>query len=320
MAELLGVVSGGAGLISLAIQLGDSALKLKRFYDNVRKAPQELEDLIFEIQTLGISLSEIDRTQHGQPGLPPDVMTGCRKWTQQIKEVADEMEKSIQKRRLLGAAKMALSRGRLNELCTKLERAKTLLMLAFQLYLSASLSSHGQMLARQVQQSREQTQLLGSMNGAVTQLPQQILLVVQENQRVPALEDPENMFLAVDEAQEPVGAEEQSQVRPRSQPFATKNRQSKPQYRLHFSNWFTCRTWELASTRGRDVWSVQIRTWNIRPDNAPIFKLCKAGDMAGVRKLIAGGEASVFDMDSSYKETTLHVRSSVASLVKLGLD
>lgn len=45
MAELLGVVSAGAGLVSLSSQLLDSAQKLKRFYDDGVNAPETLEKL-----------------------------------------------------------------------------------------------------------------------------------------------------------------------------------------------------------------------------------------------------------------------------------
>lgn len=36
MAEVVGVVTGGAGLLSLSIQLLESARKLEQFYSNVR--------------------------------------------------------------------------------------------------------------------------------------------------------------------------------------------------------------------------------------------------------------------------------------------
>jgi len=42
---ILGVVSAGAGLLSLAIQLGESAQKLKSFTDSMRNAPVTLRDL-----------------------------------------------------------------------------------------------------------------------------------------------------------------------------------------------------------------------------------------------------------------------------------
>jgi len=54
MAEVvLGVVASGAGLASLAIQLFESAKKLKSFRDVVKNAPDLLDELILDLETMG---------------------------------------------------------------------------------------------------------------------------------------------------------------------------------------------------------------------------------------------------------------------------
>lgn len=63
MAELLGLVSGGAGLMALSIQLLDSAQKLKAFYSQFRNAPQTLETLSSDLETLALMLQELERSR-----------------------------------------------------------------------------------------------------------------------------------------------------------------------------------------------------------------------------------------------------------------
>ena len=46
---ILGVAAGGAGLMSLSIQLAESAVKLRRVYHSMRNAPETLKDVVDEI-------------------------------------------------------------------------------------------------------------------------------------------------------------------------------------------------------------------------------------------------------------------------------
>jgi hypothetical protein len=48
MAEIFGAVASGAGLLSLSIQLLDSAQRLKGFYNATENAPQTVADLSFD--------------------------------------------------------------------------------------------------------------------------------------------------------------------------------------------------------------------------------------------------------------------------------
>lgn len=50
MAEILGVVSGGAGLASLAIQLLASSRDIKQFFESARGAPEALARLALELR------------------------------------------------------------------------------------------------------------------------------------------------------------------------------------------------------------------------------------------------------------------------------
>ena len=47
MAEIVGFVSAGAGVLSLAIQLSENVVKIRRFSSSVKNAPAILNDLSF---------------------------------------------------------------------------------------------------------------------------------------------------------------------------------------------------------------------------------------------------------------------------------
>jgi len=61
MAELLGLVSGTAGLASLAIELLECAKKLERFHDDMHDAVAKLDNLIFDIETIKFTLQVLHR-------------------------------------------------------------------------------------------------------------------------------------------------------------------------------------------------------------------------------------------------------------------
>lgn len=61
--EVFGVVTGGAGLVSLGLQLGDNARRLKKLYHTVKDAPESLQLLSFELETMALSLELLQRQQ-----------------------------------------------------------------------------------------------------------------------------------------------------------------------------------------------------------------------------------------------------------------
>jgi hypothetical protein len=60
MAEVFGAVASGVGLVSLALQLVDSAQKLKKLYNTTRDAPTTVADLCFELETMSLSLRQLN--------------------------------------------------------------------------------------------------------------------------------------------------------------------------------------------------------------------------------------------------------------------
>jgi len=139
MAEALGIAASGVGIASLAIQLGNSILKLKSFCDAVKNAPEEIRHLIEEIETLSLVLSESESSE--QPGLQvrPDstsrCLQFCQKATSILRSVVKDVEAEIERRGRFGRVKAVLKRDAIEKLRGRLMTAQSMLLLSNQMYL-----------------------------------------------------------------------------------------------------------------------------------------------------------------------------------------
>lgn len=57
---IFGVVAGGAGFVSLGLQLGDCAKRLKKIYSDCKDAPRFLSRLSFEIEIVAMALQMLE--------------------------------------------------------------------------------------------------------------------------------------------------------------------------------------------------------------------------------------------------------------------
>ena len=73
------------------------------------------------------------------------------------------------------------------------------------------------------------------------------------------------------------------------------------------TKWLTGRIWELATVHAQGRWDISIRTLNIRPMDAPIFRFCEDGNMTAVRDILATGRASILDCADRTEMTPLAV-------------
>ncbi|KAL5585437.1 hypothetical protein FOVSG1_014826 [Fusarium oxysporum f. sp. vasinfectum] len=80
MAELLGIVAGGAGLASLALQLVDGGQKLRQRYKNVKGLGGNISWLSEDIELIGKQLIQLEANGDDimQEQLGPIMMERCR--------------------------------------------------------------------------------------------------------------------------------------------------------------------------------------------------------------------------------------------------
>jgi hypothetical protein len=140
MAEMLCIVASGMGIASLAIQIGNSIMKLKDLWNAVKEAPEEVKYLIEEIGTLSLVLSEMGASWNeddgGQIGSAASkkCVDLCRKGADILGTVVREAEQEIAKRRRIGSVKMVLKKGLLDTLRDRLKTVQFMLMLSNQTY------------------------------------------------------------------------------------------------------------------------------------------------------------------------------------------
>jgi hypothetical protein len=133
MAEMLGIAS-------LAIQIGDSIVKLKDFWNAIKEAPEEVKYIIEEIEILSLVLLEIgangneDDMAQISSASSKKYLGLCRRGAEILGTVVRQAEQEIAKKKRIGSAKMVLKKGLLDTLRDRLKTVQFMLMLSNQTY------------------------------------------------------------------------------------------------------------------------------------------------------------------------------------------
>ncbi|MCJ1455558.1 hypothetical protein MMC28_005913 [Mycoblastus sanguinarius] len=92
MAEAIGVAASGIAIGTLAAQITSSIFKLKSYWDQIQNAPEDVRDLIEEVELLQHLLVDIEEDQQRNPisSLILD-STSMSKCLQQCKQGVDRL-------------------------------------------------------------------------------------------------------------------------------------------------------------------------------------------------------------------------------------
>ncbi|MCJ1461286.1 hypothetical protein MMC28_011668 [Mycoblastus sanguinarius] len=147
MAELVGVVASGISIGTLAAQITSSIVKLKTYWDEVQDAPEDIQDLIGEVEDLYLLLADLEEDQKRNPvsSLVLDntsissCLSHCKQGADRLKELADDLSTDFDARSKLrkkwASTKVVLKKDKLERYRKKLERAIRLLSLSHQIYI-----------------------------------------------------------------------------------------------------------------------------------------------------------------------------------------
>lgn len=309
MAEVFATVASGAGLASLGLQLVDCALKLKRFYESVEKAPKALDRLSREINTFALLLRHIDDTRERysveDSSLLQESIDLCFQSTEDIVSLSNQLDALIRKHQIPGRIYSVLRMRELMELCADLERGKNSLMLAFQLF-----------------DHRTQVQMMDASRNTAAQ---QSLLLLKHDQAIVHLRNERILrsgSFNLDQRSEDAVRQVDHSTRSSPSPLAVAykrpavaqasrvnefNRNRKP-YRFRMPLWFTNTIWEMTASRASGRWEVCLQTYNQRPAYSPIVKHYLSGSVDKVQRMFQDGQASPHDVYGDM--TPLEVRSS----------
>lgn len=264
---ILGVVSGGAGLLSLAIQLGESARKLKSFHDSMRNAPETLEDLEFDLQTMALSLEQLERHRQRDShdaALLARCIERCARCTDKIGQALDKMLALTARSKKMGKIYIAFKEKDVDKLLAELERAKSSLQLALAFYYSQE----------HARRSHDQPRILS----------------------IPAAE--QTVEVAAPDSPEPLYGDTATTLA--RSPGSRPGKQTSPfQIVLRLPTWWSAKIWHVAMSEAINGWNISIRTYNMRPYDSEIFHYCQTGHLTKVQELVEDGSASLSDVSSN---------------------
>ncbi|RYP07837.1 hypothetical protein DL765_008990 [Monosporascus sp. GIB2] len=148
MAEALGVAASGIAIAQVTSQVGVAVVKLKKFCDEVKDVPDDIANLLQQIDCLDPALCEAENSFEST-GLPAMLWndaaakrstTYCRNALKALTEIVDEMAVQIKHHRRLNrkvaSVKVVLRKDTLKKLEKRLENAVRMLTLAQQSYIA----------------------------------------------------------------------------------------------------------------------------------------------------------------------------------------
>ncbi|KAJ9609961.1 hypothetical protein H2200_006291 [Cladophialophora chaetospira] len=304
---VLGAVASGAGIISLSIQLAESALKLKRIYDAAKDAPRAISDIIDDLDTMAVALQQLE--EHRQPSYSSEALLArcidrCKKCAAVIQRLVDKMEDSMKRHPKSGRLYSAFKQRDVKELLDSLERAKTSLQIAHTIY-------HAE---EQRQRDRQHADALALYAEIMTGYAgrSQLALLHQHSswpqhsnhQTIPGSENTSTIHRTHVRVKD--GSSENAQLDVAARPVSAvkmngRRGNTKTCFRanVRLPAWLSNQIFGFALTQAQWGWTLHLHTYNCIPANSPIFNYCRKGNLAGVRRLIESGRASPLDVYGS---------------------
>jgi hypothetical protein len=313
---IFGVISGGAGLLSLGIQLGESAVKLKRIFYAAKNAPQTISRHVFSLETMALALQELEQHRrhdaHSGALLERCIMS-CRESTFQIQQLVDKMEHYMTAYDRVGGKLYTVYKEReVKELFEDLEKAKSSLELAYMIYLAAeqrrrdqahseTLALHNTLLSGlQMQVSAGNADISQRLTGLLRSLrvPQQAQLVASDNHTAIIRQPTLTGEVEIDMGETSSSGDHLKQ---RGRPLPVRQvrrKNNKAHIRIRLPSRLCSYVWEFAVTSAlaQSRWSIHLYTYNIVPQNSLIFRYCEHGDVAAMQRLIKSGQGSLLDI------------------------
>ncbi|KAK5463065.1 hypothetical protein LTS15_002778 [Exophiala xenobiotica] len=298
---VFGAVSAGAGLLSLSVQLGESAMKLQRLYKAAKDAPSTIEGLLSELETMRLAMGQLEQHRchesHSE-ALITRCIAQCQQHVQRVRLLVDDLESRLAKHKVRGRLYTAFKERDVNELLGGLERAKSSLHFAYMMY-------------RDAEQQRRLSSLHDQFTSGNANISQQLRLLLLSSDQSPQHphnaskshpdEDNEMSLMAIcgPNTLSMTTTQNHSGYCNGSEPTTRakrKNGKSRLRACFAFPAWLSSRIWDFALLGAQSGWNIQFRTYNLVPEYAPVFRYARYGDLPALRRLFDSGEASPLDV------------------------
>ena len=143
MAELFGIVAGGIGATSLAIQIIEKTFLLNALLESIKNLPSEVHDMLLEMELLASTLRGMEELyrigpQTSMATSATNVIELCKSIAADLTSMAKELEACSSgriKTYSLKKIKAVLQKDKINRMTLRIQRALRLLMMCNQVYM-----------------------------------------------------------------------------------------------------------------------------------------------------------------------------------------
>ncbi|RDW65566.1 hypothetical protein BP5796_10258 [Coleophoma crateriformis] len=166
MAEVVATVASVLGIAGFAVQIAQTALRMKTLLDAIKDAPKDIKAMVDEMEVFSQVLSEIQIQTVAQrvPVVDSNVVErctrACKQATENLSAALYILEKGIRKSSIFGGLKMKLKEGSLNGMRRQLDGATRSLNMARDTYCSALDRYESSILLSNISQLQDQFQKL----------------------------------------------------------------------------------------------------------------------------------------------------------------
>ncbi|KAK6948976.1 hypothetical protein Daesc_009048 [Daldinia eschscholtzii] len=313
MAEALGVAASGIAVAQIAIQVGGAVVKLKQLWDEVKNVPDDIADLMDQIDCLDPILWEAENgfSRCDSPSMLWDDLASksmtvyCRKALQNLTGIVDELNHQITNakkgRRKITAVKVLLKKDSIQKLQKRLENAVQMLILAQQSYLVALQRVQPDII---IQKFTALTALTAPQTQSGSQL---IPYSTSKNEAQIALTEYHEEADISRTATKPQWVHSTGWIMPcYFGRVCIESFGSSRKFLFQSPLWLSQRSWELHSNKALGAWKWNLKSYRVVPSNSKIIKLAQKGSPKDIQKLFDAGLASPYDRDER-GWTLLHV-------------
>ncbi|RYP06038.1 hypothetical protein DL764_003401 [Monosporascus ibericus] len=313
MAEALGVAASGISIAQVTSQVGVVVVKLKKFCDEVKDVPDDIADLLQQIDCLDPALWEAENSFEST-GLPAMLWndaaakrstTYCRNALKSLTEIVDEMAVQINhsKRlnRKVASMKVALRKDTLKKLEKRLENAVRMLTLAQQSYLTALTRIQPDIIVQKF------TTLVAHLQPSHARTSSGVIQPcdASDNDNPQAKQPSRSKAIQLKTSRER-WRQQAAELSPFGR-FVASSFEGGCSLVLQAPWWLSQRSWEFQSYKANSGWRINLRTYSARPEESEVFKVAKNGVPHDLQRMFDMGLASPFDYDSAFGRTLLHV-------------
>ncbi|KAJ4371327.1 hypothetical protein N0V83_004544 [Neocucurbitaria cava] len=338
MTEVLAVFASGINVVQLAVDILKSTARLKRFWNEVEDVPNDLHQLLNELDTLGLMLCQMESNQNQENVYSRALMSTsakmctqkslelCRKAAKDLGGLVEDMGKKIDGRKgwrqMKGCVKVALKAKELQRLQKRMQDAIRLLNMAYQCYISAMIQAQPEVIASTISSMLIATAPKPETDALESDLPGKIATEPHSQSAVAEDGCPTaecfSTFSSKSWVAYLLGTLQYRQS------YHKSNSEDRPTHQAKYSSptWISERGWDMIGFRTQFGWQFNLRSFRRLPTTHKLFGLAARGAVTGVHSMLANGEASVMDVEYVYGQSALHIaaREGQLEVCKLLID